>query len=394
MGIDALALAEELAEEFGARAAEVDREGRFPFENIDRMKETGFLKLCVPEELGGLGADLETTCKAQGIIGAACASTALSTNMHTFGIGAASEGWNDGDKTAKPIFDLVSAGFVVGGSITDAATGLNVRYSSTPARKVDGGWIITGRKSFCSLAPVLDFFWGTASEEGKGGLLMFGLPRNTPGLNFIDAWDTMSMRGTGSWDVVFDDVFVPDLAMMGGTPGAGTGIDGQAPAWGPATERPFAWFSFTVASIYLAAARAAADFAYDYVTSRTPTGASLPMSRQPAQIFSAAEIELLLRPAEAMVADGLRRRKDGEVLSAVQLSAIKYTAVNNAAQAVDRCFRMVGGHGLYRKLPLERLYRDVRAGQFHPPGNDVALETIGRGALSISPEAQPRWPAD
>jgi alkylation response protein AidB-like acyl-CoA dehydrogenase len=68
--------------------------------------------------------------------------------------------------------------------------------------------------------------------------------------------------------------------------------------------------------------------------------------------------------------------------------------VNAADAAVDRCVRMVGGHGIFRKLPLERYYRDVRAGQFHPPSNDVAAETIGKAALGIDPTAEPRWPSD
>jgi alkylation response protein AidB-like acyl-CoA dehydrogenase len=150
----------------------------------------------------------------------------------------------------------------------------------------------------------------------------------------------------------------------------------------------------TISSIYLAVARKAAAFAYDYVTGRTVTGASAPMSNQPAQVFSASEVELLLRPAEALVRDGLARRKAGEALSPEQLNTIKYVSVNNAEAAVDRCLRMVGGHGIFRKLPLERYYRDVRAGQFHPPSNDVALETIGKAVLKIDPRQEPRWPAD
>jgi alkylation response protein AidB-like acyl-CoA dehydrogenase len=118
------------------------------------------------------------------------------------------------------------------------------------------------------------------------------------------------------------------------------------------------------------------------------------MSHQPAQVYSASEVELLLRPAEALVRDGLRRRKEGAVMSPEELNTIKYVAVNNAEAAVDRCLRMVGGHGIYRKLPLERYYRDVRAGQFHPPSNDVALETIGKAVLGIDPMHEPRWPAD
>jgi alkylation response protein AidB-like acyl-CoA dehydrogenase len=138
---------------------------------------------------------------------------------------------------------MAAAGMVVGGSLTDAATGLNVRVSSTPATPVEGGYRVSGRKSFCSLAPVLDFLWGTASSVDGGPLMLFGLPRDTPGLTFVDSWDTLSMRGTGSWDVLFDDVFVPEAAVMV--------TDPDAP-WEGAAERAFSWFAFTVASMYSA----------------------------------------------------------------------------------------------------------------------------------------------
>ncbi|WP_406690010.1 acyl-CoA dehydrogenase family protein [Saccharopolyspora sp. ID03-671] len=378
-----------LAAEFAETAAETDRSGRFPVENVERMKEAGYLTLTVPEEFGGGGADLETVVRCQNILAGGCASTALAINMHLFGLGAAAEGWRNGEKETGPLFEMVSDGTVVGGSLTDAATGLNVRTSSTPARPVEGGYVVSGRKSFCSLAPVLGFFWGTAADTETGRLLLFGLTRDTPGLEFIDTWDTMSMRGTGSWDVKFDEVFVPDAAVQQGADPAEAAL-----VWDAARERGFAWFALNVASIYLGVARAAVRYAYHHVTSRTVTGASLPMSRQPAQVFNAAEIELLLRPAEALVSDGLRRRAETGMLSPLELNTIKHTAVNAADAAVDRCVRMTGGHGIFRKLPLERYYRDVRAGQFHPPNNDVALETIGKSALGIDPTAEPRWPMD
>jgi alkylation response protein AidB-like acyl-CoA dehydrogenase len=385
---DWTAVAEQLAAEFAPRAAEIDREARFPTENIERMKEVGYLSSVVPAELGGGGADLATFAGCQKIIAGACASTALATNMHLFGIGAAAEAWLGGERGAELLFAMVTSGTVVGGSLTDAATGLNVRTSSTPAHPVEGGYRIRGRKSFCSLAPVLDFFWGTAADTETGQLILFGLPRATEGLEFRDTWDTMAMRGTGSWDVVFDDVFVPAAAVQ-------RGADPSAPpVWDAAQERIFSWFAVSIAAVYLGIARSAARFAYEYVTGRTVTGASLPMARQPAQVASAAEIELALRPAEAMLNDVLTRRAAGELLSPSDIQALKYISVNAADAAVDRCVRMVGGHGIFRTLPLERYYRDVRAGQFHPPSNDVAAETIGKAALGIDPAAEPRWPAD
>src|SRR5438445_3478117 len=233
----------------------------------------------VPVELGGGGADLESVCRAQSVLAGGCASTALAANMHLFGIGTAAEAFADGEAEARILLELAASRLVIGGSFTDAATGLNVRTSATPARRVEGGYVVSGRKSFCSLAPVLDLFYGTAQVVDNGPLLVFGLPRETKGLRFEDTWDTMSMRGTGSWDVIFDDVFVPAPMAR-----EATFTDWQRP-----NERMFAWFSFTVASVYLGIARAAQSFTRDYVSSRTLGGMQLPMARQPGTIFSAAE---------------------------------------------------------------------------------------------------------
>ena len=380
--MDWVGLAGELAEEFAASAAEVDRTGRFPTENIERLKETGYLTMPVPVELGGGGADLETVCRAQSALAGGCASTALAANMHLFGIGTAAEAFADGEAEARILLELAANRLVIGGSFTDAATGLNVRVSATPARKVEGGYVVSGRKSFCSLAPVLDIFYGTASVVGAQnvGLLLFALPREAEGLSFVDTWDTVSMRGTGSWDVVFDDVFVPDLMTR------------EAPwqEWDRPNERMFSWFACTLTAVYLGIARAAAEFAYRFVSERTLTGMTQPLARQPGMVFSAAEIETALRPAEALLEQAIRRRRT-EVLAAADIATVKYVGVNAAVAAVDRCLRMTGGLGIYRRLPLERWWRDVRAGPIHPPNNDGALEAIGKATLGVPPDADPRW---
>ncbi|MGZ4804608.1 MAG: acyl-CoA dehydrogenase family protein [Acidimicrobiia bacterium] len=380
-GGDVLALAEELAAEFADRAGAIDREGRFPHENIARLKETGYLSLPIPEDLGGRGADLATVCRAQSILAGGCASTALAANMHLFGLGAAAESLADGQDEARMVLQLAATGIVIGGSFTDAATGLNVRASSTPAERVDGGYKIHGRKAFCSLAPALDVFYGTAGLTDGSGLLLFAIGRDAPGLSFVDTWDTMAMRGTGSWDVIFDNVFVPEFMAQVGTPWD---------EWNRRSERMLSWFACTVAAVYLGIAEAANTFATSYLANRTMGGMKLPLSRQPGIIFGAGEVDALIRPARALLDDTLRRRED-RLLPAHEVVAVKYCVTNAAVAAVERCFRMVGGSGLYRRLPIERMFRDVQAGPLHPPTNDLALEGLGRAALGIPPDAQPRW---
>jgi alkylation response protein AidB-like acyl-CoA dehydrogenase len=378
---DPIALAHELAGEFAERAAEIDREGRFPHENIARLKETGYLLLPIPEDLGGAGADLETVCRAQSILAAGCASTALAANMHLFGLGAAAESVTDGQEEARLVLQLAGTGVVIGGSFTDAATGLNVRASSTPAERVEGGYLIHGRKAFCSLAPALDIFYGTAGMTDGSGLLLFAIGRDAPGLSFVDTWDTMAMRGTGSWDVIFDQVFVPEYMAQVGTPWD---------EWDRRSERMLSWFACTVAAVYLGIAESAAGFASSLLSNRTLGGMKHPLSRQPGIIFGAGEVDALIRPSRALLYDTIRRRHDN-VLPAAEIVAVKYCVTNAAVAAVEKSFRMVGGSGLYRRLPIERMFRDVQAGPLHPPTNDLALEGLGRAALGIPADAEPRW---
>src|SRR2546421_1137804 len=114
--MDWVSLAEELAEEFAARAEEVDRSGRFPHENVARMKETGYLAMPVPAELGGGGADLETVCRAQMALAGGCGSTALAINMHLFGLGSAAEAFHEGDEASRFLLEMAAGGIVLGGS--------------------------------------------------------------------------------------------------------------------------------------------------------------------------------------------------------------------------------------------------------------------------------------
>lgn len=379
--MDPLALADELAAELAGRAAEIDREGRFPTENVELLKERGYLRLPVPAELGGAGVDLETMCEAQRILAGGCASTALAVNMHLFGLGAAAEALLDGQEQARMVLQLAGQGIVIGGSFTDAATGLNVRASSTPAEPVEGGWRIKGRKAFCSLAPALDVFYGTAGLTDGSGLLLFAIGRDAPGLSFVDTWDTMAMRGTGSWDVVFDDVFVPGFMGQIGAPWS---------VWDRRSEAMLSWFVCTVASVYLGIAEAAASFANSYVANRKLGGMEHPLGRQPGMIFAAGEVDGQLRAARALLFETVRRRRD-QVLPPADVVAVKYVVTNTAVGVVERCFRMVGGSAMYRRLPIERMFRDVQAGPLHPPTNDLALEGLGRSALGIEPESLPRW---
>jgi alkylation response protein AidB-like acyl-CoA dehydrogenase len=142
-------------------------------------------------------------------------------------------------------------------------------------------------------------------------------------------------------------------------------------------------WSLAVAAVYLGVAEAARDFAVQFARSRKPTAlggkaiSSLPNIRD-----RVGRMDLLLFQARGQLI-GAARAWDAAPSATMEaaLAAAKVTASNNAAAVAEEAMRLVGGSSLDRSLPLERHYRDVRAGLHHPPQDDAALALFAREAL-------------
>jgi alkylation response protein AidB-like acyl-CoA dehydrogenase len=154
------------------------------------------------------------------------------------------------------------------------------------------------------------------------------------------------------------------------------------------------WFCCSVASVYLGVAIAARDFAFEWAKTRRPVLFERSIAHFPGVQFHAADMEIELAAARALVrqtaeewmAGGLRARED---LARIVLT--KLHATNTAVRVVDQAMGIVGAPGIFRRHPMQRFYRDVRPGPFHPMTNDVAKELIGKTALGIPMEFEPRW---
>ena len=212
---DAITIAEKLADEFRSRAADYDKTGEFPVENYRRMREEGYLAAPVPEELGGLGADLATMARAQQALARGCASTALAVNMHLFQVGTTADGFRGGNAAVEPLLKRIATdGIVIASNGAEAIVAGDWTPSTTAARKNGNGtYVINGRKFFCSQAPGADVFRFLARDMDTGETLLFGAPRSTPGISIAETWDTTGMRATASHDLVLENVELPDTAV-------------------------------------------------------------------------------------------------------------------------------------------------------------------------------------
>jgi alkylation response protein AidB-like acyl-CoA dehydrogenase len=384
-------LAGRLADDFATRAAEHDRANSFPFENIEALKQAGYTALVVPERHGGLGADLLDYVACQERLAQGCGPTALAINMHLFGIGSMVERAPMPERPEQGLFlNLVGRQRkIIGGGLSEPESGGDWGIFSTRARRDGEAYVLNGRKVFTSLSPVVDFFMVMATVEDDGPLssATFPVARNAPGLELVETWDAMGMRATASHDLILKNVRVPAATMADRRPVGPLGADAIS---------LFAWFELSIAAVYTGVALAAMNFTRDFTSRFKPITLQRPINHLPGVQFAFAEAQTLLAQSRALYR-GIAREYldsrhsfDGEE-GLARLIIAKYAAVNNAIAIVDQCMEIAGAHGFLRRNPLERLFRDVRAGLNHPLSNARAREFIGKAALGIPMSTTPRW---
>ena len=183
--------------------------------------------------------------------------------MHLFAVGFHAEAARRAPGPPTSVLRQAARGRLVGG--TFAGSLADGPDDAVTARPIQGGYVVRGRRPFCSLAPCLDLCFCSAQVVAGDDpdpsvpvgaapeVIAFWLPRRTRGLWFDDTWDTLGMRGTGSFDVVLDDVVVPA--------GLAAPMPPRDAAWSAEAEQAQAWFTLTISAVYLGLAEEAAAVA-------------------------------------------------------------------------------------------------------------------------------------
>lgn len=378
-----LAAADQLAVRFAERAAQHDRDRSFPFENFDDLRAAGFHLLTVPTEYGGWGATLSEAVQVIERLAQGDGPTALVFDMHVQVLGSLSESrpWPEA-RFAAFCREVVEQRSWINSCATEPELGSPSRGGLPKTRATwDGdGWRINGRKSFTSGSPVLTHMLVPAviddAPEGTVGIFLVRTDR--PGVRFEDTWDVMGMRTTASNDLFLANVpIAPDdlvLRREPGTPDPGKGSGAG-------------WFGLTVSGVYLGIAEAARNVAVEFAQNRTPTalnGAAIATLPPIQQLTGALETELLTARALLYnIAAGWSDAPEQRAALMPQVGLCKAVATTHAVKAVDLALRIVGGQSMSRALPLERLFRDVRAGLFHPPTEELAYINVGKALLGV-----------
>jgi alkylation response protein AidB-like acyl-CoA dehydrogenase len=374
-------------EKFAPRAADHDRDASFPFDNYQDLREAGLLAICVPEAHGGLGADFGTYVMVAAEIGRHCGATALSYNMHVsscmwsgfiadaLDMSAAQRAEHEAHRAihyARIVGEgkLYSQPFSEGGA---AAAGK--APWGTLAKAVDGGYVVSGKKIFASLAGAADYYGVLCTLDKPGATqrdsLYLAVPADAPGVRVVGDWDPLGMRGTVSRTLLLDGVFVPTNSRL-----MPEGLYWQAAARFP---HMFA----TLSPTYMGIAQAAYDFTVAYLRAEVPGMPKVLRRMYPTKQVAVAEMRIKLEQTRALFLQNARdARIDPDKDTRMRLYAAHYTVMENAAALASLAIRTCGGQSMLKSLPLERLYRDSRCGSLMLPWTaELCLDRLGRECL-------------
>jgi len=355
--------------EIGPLLAEEDRRcdemNQFVGANFALLRERGFLELAVPVELGGGGFTRTELSGMLQTLARHSSSTALALAMHTHVLAATVWRWRYQNAPVEGLLKKV---------VTEriqllSSGGSDWLDGSGKAVKVDGGYRIYARKIFASGAPSANLFMtGAIDEDAPEGptMLQFGIPMNADGVSIRETWDTMGMRGTGSHDVLLDDVFVPDAAI---------GARRKPGVWHPLLHIVSMVAFPLVYSVYTGVAEAARDLAVAAAAKR----------RDPAMIDLVGAMDTELAAArvalESMVAFSETAEPGPSTTNTIFMH--RTLVARSALKTVELALEVAGGASYHRRNGLERLFRDVQGARFHPLPEHQQRRLAGRLALGM-----------
>ena len=389
-GTERTSLPDDLLARCAERAGTYDRENRFFTEDFEELRDIGYLQIAVPEELGGAGLGLAEVARLQRSLAYHAPATALGINMHLYWTGLAADLWRAGDHSLQWLLEAAAAGAVLAAGHAERGNDVPVLLSTTRAERVDGGYRFTGHKSFGSLTPVwtyLGMHGLDTSDPSAPKVVHAFMDRGAKGATIKETWDVLGMRATRSDDTILDGVFVPDARIARVVPAGAAGID-------PFVLGIFAWALINFGNIYYAMGRRALDLVTEMVKKKSAMALTRSMAYHPEVQHGVAEMVLELERIEPQLERTAREWSDGVdhgVGWVVRILSTKYNAVEGSWRAIDRAVDLAGGFGIFASGPFERLFRDARLGRIHPANSHFTHEVLGKLALGINPDEQPRW---
>ena len=363
-------------ERIAPRAAEIDETDEFPWDIVELYKQNGTLKLVLPDEYGGVGADTTTLCLVMeeiSRVSASCSCIVFSTEalIHILVRAATSEQKNR-------FFPRLSQGDKISAFVlTEPEAGSDANAMRTNAVLEGDYYILNGRKCFISNAIVSDFYLVFArvkTLDNKKGISAFVVEKDTQGLSMGKKENKMGLRGNTMADLIFENARVPKENIVGG----------EGEGWKILAQVANQMRLYGASAMGLGIAQGALDYAVEYAKQRYQFGK--PIASLQAIQFMLADMHIQTEAVRSILyrTSQMIDRGEGsatEIGSLVSMS--KCLSGDTAIKVATDAVQVLGGYGYIKDYPVERMMRDAKSVQIFDGTNQIQRLVVARNLLGI-----------
>lgn len=353
---------------------EWDRREEVDLGIVNKLGELGFLGLTIPEEYGGVEADMLSYALVIEELGRGESSVRGIVSV-SLGLVAKSIATHGTEEQKQRWLPLLTSGDGLGCfALTEPDAGSDPASLTTRAQRDGDDWVITGQKMFITNGTWADvaLVFARTSDDGGRGITAFLVPTDSAGFTANTVHGKLGLRGQATAELVLDGVRVPDSARLGEV-GKGLGI-----ALGALTKG-----RISVAAGAVGVAQAALSAATQYAGERVQFGSPI-ASRQLVQELlaeSAVEVEAarLLTWRAAQLAERGATRQELTMAS----SMAKFYASETAVRVANNALQVFGGYGYIDEYPVGKYLRDARVLTLYEGTSQVQKLIIGRGLTGV-----------
>ena len=359
-----------VSRELATLPEEIDKTGEMPRELLDKMAKTKYTSVTVPEEYGGAGSDYVSYAIIMEELSRRCASTGTYATAASSLVSLPILNYGTEEQKQKYLRGIASGEMIGAFGLTEPGAGSDASAQQTTAELDGDYYILNGRKTFITNAPICDVaivIAVTDRSKGLKGTSAFIVESKWEGFSRGAHEDKMGIRGTQTSDLIFENVKVPKENLLG-KEGIGFKIAMNTLDAG----------RIGVAAQALGIAQGALDEAIKYTKERVQFGKTL--SKFQNTQFTLADMETKVNAARWLVYDAAEK-KDAGVNMTKESAMAKYYAAEIANEVAYKALQLHGGYGFIKDYPIERIYRDARIMSIYEGTSEVQKMVISSSIL-------------
>lgn len=373
---ETLSAAAAIARDVAARhAPDVDARARFPEETVAALAERGLLGLCVPAALGGKGQGPRAFAAAAEELGAACGSSAMVFVMHVTAAQAIASSKSLADKDAL-LREIAAGRHLTTLALSEKGSRSQFWAPVSALAERDGGFVTSAEKSWVTSASRASSYVSSAQKPGAASPLestVYLARKGAKGMRVVGSFDGLGLRGNDSAPVRIEDMAVAqgDLISTNGA-GADTMLQVVLP-----------WFALGTAAMSNGLARAAVAATAKHLTETRFEHSGSGLRDLPTLRARLAEMSARTEQARALLGHALAEVESGSEVAPLFVLQTRMASLEAAVEVTDLAMKACGGAAFSKHLPVERLFRDARAGWVMAPTVDHLKDFVGKALTGL-----------